>query len=200
MKKLVFEGAEARTYLTEFNGKKAIEKFRAEKKYRRKELDEKIRTERTRDEVNLLHKAKLAGIRTPVIYSVDKKNSVIVMEYIKAKKLKEQINSMKPKSFKRIGKEIGLLHNARIVHGDLTTNNILLEKEKLYFLDFGLGFNSNKVEDFAVDLLGFKRTFLSSYPEKAKEWNAIKKGYSFWGKGKEVIKRIEEVEKRGRYL
>ncbi|MBU2100463.1 MAG: KEOPS complex kinase/ATPase Bud32 [Candidatus Micrarchaeota archaeon] len=200
MKKLVFEGAEARTYLTEFSGKKAIEKKRIPKKYRHKKLDDKIRNTRTRDEVNLLHKAKLAGIRTPVIYSVDKKNSVIVMEYLKAKKLKEQINSMKIKNFSQTGKEIALLHKAGIVHGDLTTNNILLEKEKLFFLDFGLGFNSNKIEDFAVDLLGFKKTFLSGNPEKRKEWKEIEKGYCFWEKRKEVIGRIKDIEKRARYL
>ncbi|MBU2476448.1 Kae1-associated serine/threonine protein kinase [Candidatus Micrarchaeota archaeon] len=200
MKKLVFEGAEARTYLTEFDGRQAIEKKRIPKKYRHKKLDDKIRNTRTRDEVNLLHKAKLAGIRTPVIYSVDKKNSVIVMEYLKAKKLKEQINSMKIKNFSQTGKEIALLHKAGIVHGDLTTNNILLEKEKLFFLDFGLGFNSNKIEDFAVDLLGFKKTFLSGNPEKRKEWKEIEKGYCFWEKRKEVIGRIKDIEKRARYL
>jgi len=197
--KLLFEGAEARTYLTEFSGKKAIEKKRIPKKYRNKKLDEKIRKERTRDEINLLHKAKLAGVRTPIIYSVDRKNSVIVMECLKAKKLREQINSMKAKNFRETGKKIALLHKAGIVHGDLTTNNILLAKEKLFFLDFGLGFNSKKEEDFAVDLLGFKRTFLSDNPEKIKEWKEIEKGYK-WEKGKAVLKRIQEVEKRGRYL
>jgi Kae1-associated kinase Bud32 len=199
MKELVFEGAEARTYLTEFNGTKAIEKERTKKKYREKELDEKIRRERTREEANLIHKAKLAGVRTPIIYKIDKKKNSIVMEFIKAQKIKEKINSLKEKDFTEIGKNIALLHSNSIVHGDLTTNNILFKKGKTYFIDFGLGFKSNKTEDFAVDLLGFKKTFLSSYPEKRKEWKLIEKGYK-WKKRKEVIERIKKVEKRARYL
>jgi len=200
MKKLIFEGAEARTYLTEFLGRKAIEKHRVTKKYRNKELDEKIRKNRTRDEVNLLHKAKLAGIRTPVLFDVNKEKSIILMELIKAKKMKDAVNTMKKKDFELLGKQISLLHSNQIVHGDLTANNILFEKNKFYFIDFGLGFNSKKTEDFSVDLLGFKRTFLSSYPEKKTEWNWITKGYEKSVRGKEVIKRIELVEKRGRYL
>lgn len=200
MKKLIFEGAEARTYLIERFGRKAIEKHRVAKKYRRKELDEKIRRERTRDEVNLLHKAKLAGVRTPVLFEVKKEKGIILMEYIKAKKIQEKVNKLNKKDFELLGKEISLLHSNQIVHGDLTTNNILFGKNKFYFIDFGLGFNSKKTEDFSVDLLGFKRTFLSSYPEKKKQWNWITKGYEKWIKGKEVIKRIIAVEKRGRYL
>jgi len=199
MKKLIFEGAEAKTYLTEFNGKKAVEKQRNRKKYREKKLDEKIRTNRTRDEINLIHKAKLAGIRTPVIYEIDRKNSVIVMEYISAKKLKEEIESMKQKDFRETGKQISLLHSNSIIHGDLTTNNILIKNGKICLIDFGLGFKSDKTEDFAVDLLGFKKTFLANYPEKTKEWNNIEKGYN-WNKRKEVLKRMDKVEKRARYL
>jgi len=146
-----------------------------------------------------MHKAKLIGIRTPVLFEVDRKNSVIIMEYLKAKKIKEKINALKEKDFLEIGKQISLLHENSIVHGDLTTNNILIDKRKVFFIDFGLGFNSNKTEDFAVDLLGFKRTFLSSHPEKIKEWNTIQKGYKRKDK-KNVLKRVLEVEKRGRYL
>ncbi len=199
MKKLIFEGAEARTFLIKKFGRKIIEKHRTNKKYRNKKLDEKIRKHRTRDEANLIHKAKLAGIRTPVLFEVQKEKGIILMEFIKAKKIKEQINELKKKDFLELGKQISLLHKNQIVHGDLTANNILF-KEKLFFIDFGLGFNSKKIEDFAVDLLGFKRTFLSSHPEKKKEWKWIEKGYLKSKHGKTVIKRIQEVEKRGRYL
>lgn len=200
MKKLIFEGAEAKTFLVEFNGKKAVEKERTQKKYREKKLDEKIRKKRIRDEVNLLHKAKLAGIRTPVIYGINNKKNSIFMEWLDAKKIKDKINSMKKKDFIETGKQISLLHLNSIVHGDLTANNILIKKGKIFFLDFGLGFNSHKTEDFAVDLLGFKKTFLASYPEKEKKWNWIEQEYKKWKSGKEVIKRIKEVEKRKRYL
>ncbi len=200
MKKLIFEGAEAKTFLVEFNGKKAVEKERIPKKYREKKLDEKIRKERIKAEVNLLHKAKIAGIRTPIIYRIDYNKNSILMEWLNAKKIKEKINSMEKKEFIEIGKQISLLHLNSIVHGDLTSNNILIKKRKIFFIDFGLGFNSHKIEDFAVDLLGFKKTFLSSYPEKEQKWNWIEQGYLKSSKGKEVLKRIEEVEKRKRYL
>lgn len=199
MKKLVFEGAEARTYLTEFLGKKAIEKKRIPKKYRQKELDEKIRFNRARDETNLMHKAKLAGVRTPAIYRIDRKKCIILMELIKAKKMAQAVNSMKKKDFIETGKQIALLHLNSIIHGDLTTNNLLIKKGKIFFIDFGLGFNSGKTEDCAVDLLGFKRTFLSSCPEKTVQWKQIEQGYKMKGK-KEVLERMLEVEKRARYL
>ncbi len=196
--KEIFEGAEAKTFLCEFNGMKAVKKVRERKKYRQEILDKKIRTTRTRDEANLMHKAKLVGVRTPVIFEVEKEKGIIVMEFIKEKKMHEKINSMKEKDFMQVGRNIALLHFNSVVHGDLTTNNILFGKKPV-FVDFGLGFNSGKTEDFAVDLLGFKKTFLSSFPEKARQWNWIEKGYN-WKKKKEVFERIKGVEKRARYL
>src|SRR4030042_1167648 len=42
---------------------------------------------------------------------------------------------------------------SHIINGDLTTSNMILNPDnKLYFIDFGLSFHSNKIEDKAVDL------------------------------------------------
>ena len=61
----------------------------------------------------------------------------------------------------KIGRIIGNLHLNEIIHGDLTTSNILIVKEdndlKIYFIDFGLSIVSNHLEDKAVDLYVLER-------------------------------------------
>jgi len=77
-------GAEAVLSFVGFLGRRMVRKHRKEKAYRAKELDLKIRSERTRREARLLHKAKLAGVSAPAVYAVDEYS--IIMEYIRGRK------------------------------------------------------------------------------------------------------------------
>ncbi|MFH1257265.1 MAG: KEOPS complex kinase/ATPase Bud32 [Candidatus Diapherotrites archaeon] len=198
--KLLKKGAEAELYLTEFLERKALLKKRAPKKYRNQLLDEKIRRERTAIECSLLHKAKEAGVRTPVIYSVDRKECAITMEFIEGKQVKKILNEKNLRICREIGENIARMHSAGIIHGDLTTSNILLHGKALVFVDFGLAFNSGKTEDKAMDLLVFRKTFEATHFNLAKGWGKVVEGYlAEESGGRDAVKRIAEIEARARY-
>lgn len=198
---LIRRGAEAELYKSEYLGKPVLIKDRIAKKYRNKELDEKIRRERTREESLLVHKAKEIGVRTPVIYKIDKIGTSIIMEFVEGRRIKDLLNKKNyAKICERIGKAVGRMHLHNLIHGDLTTSNILLHKNNLVFVDFGLGGNSNKQEDKAVDLLVFKKTFMATHFQLKRGWELIIKGYLKENpKGKPVIGHIRNVEARVRY-
>jgi Kae1-associated kinase Bud32 len=99
---------------------------------------------------------------------------------------------------------IGRLHNAGIIHGDLTTSNIIVSKKRIVFIDFGLGERSESLEERAVDLLLVKRAFHSAHYKYSKECLAsLFKGYEKI-MGHEISinvqKRLRDVERRGRYV
>ncbi|MFH1126475.1 MAG: serine/threonine protein kinase, partial [Candidatus Altiarchaeota archaeon] len=80
---------------------------------------------------------------------------------------------------------------------DLTTSNILLKDDEIYFIDFGLGYNSTRLEDKAMDLVVFKKSLQASHTKNFETiWKNIEKGY---GLDKHTEKQIEDIEKRVRY-
>ena len=92
------------------------------------------------------------------------------------------------------------MHEANLVHGDLTTSNILVEEKELSFIDFGLGKTSAKLEDKAVDLLVFRKTFEATHVElMPKGWDLIIEGYLSNGGKKQVLEQMKKVEERVRY-
>lgn len=203
--RLIYRGAEAELFEVKRNGKKMVVKNRLEKKYRRKELDKGLREKRTKKEANLIRRVRELGIVAPDVYSVNKQSGVIEMEFIEGRKLRDCLNERNISLCREIGRMIGVMHLNGIIHGDLTTSNIILRKKgkknELVFIDFGLGQNSNKIEDKAVDLIVFKKTFLATHFKLKKGWALIRKGYMEEGKeGEKVLKHMEAVEKRGRYL
>jgi Kae1-associated kinase Bud32 len=203
---LLRQGAEAELYISEYLGEKVLVKRRIAKDYRIQKLDEKIRKERTKLEAGLLHNAKLQGVRTPFIKKIDRKNFEITMEFVEGKRLKDALNEKNAGKYcRKLAGQIALLHNAGIIHGDLTTSNVLVKEKNSFpedfcIIDFGLGFYSAKIEDKAVDLLNLKKTFQSTHFKLLKAWKALEKEY---GKkatgGKQVLRQVAEIEKRARY-
>jgi len=199
LQRLIYKGAEAEVFETDFQGKKAIEKRRILKGYRCRELDSEIRGKRTRLEASLLSAARKAGVRTPAVLKVDGREKTIFMEFIEGKKARDLEGTKR--EWAAIGKKIGSLHSAGIIHGDLTTRNIIAAGNgNIAFVDFGLGFYSKKSEDRAFDLLNLKKILLAEDEAGEKRWEKIIAGYreAFPG-AKEVISRLEEAEGRGRY-
>lgn len=193
--KLIFQAAEAKIYLD----KKTIIKDRTKKSYRLPIIDERLIKQRTKREAKLLEKANKIINVPKVINNTENK---IFLEYIKGKKLSENLDKIKnSKSIcNQIGKNIAKLHDENIIHGDLTTSNMILKNNKVYFIDFGLGYESSKIEDKAVDLHLIKQALEAKHHNKFKEhFNNILKGYKISKNYKEAIKRLEAVEKRGRY-
>ncbi|MFH1587799.1 MAG: KEOPS complex kinase/ATPase Bud32 [Candidatus Diapherotrites archaeon] len=198
--KLIKQGAEAKLFKSELLGKTVLLKERVKKAYRNPELEKRINKSRIKKETLMLKKAREIGVRTPIIYEINLMKGIIAMEFIEGKTMKKLIDEGNTKYLNEIGKKIGLMHSNNLIHGDLTTSNILVQENELVFIDFGLGFESSKLEDKAVDLVGFKKVFTSSHAEMENKWNEILKGYAKTNKKwKNVEKQMNEVEKRIRY-
>ena len=206
---LIKKGAEASLYLEKWHNRKVIMKRRLPKKYRVQELDEEIRSYRTLHEPQIIQRAKKAGVPTPTILMVDLAEATIVMEFIKGKQIKQVLDDFLSEERCRlcclIGKLIGRLHNYGIIHGDLTTSNMILTPDgRVVFVDFGLSEHSPELEAMGVDLHLMKRAFQSAHYKHAKaSFDMVLKGYAE-SRGNEaaknVIKRVMEIEKRGRYV
>jgi Kae1-associated kinase Bud32 len=195
--KMIAQGAEAKIYLKKEN----IIKKRTLKKYRHKELDEKIRRSRTKKEIKLLEKASKI-INVPKIKKIEKFS--IELEYVKGDKLSEKLSSYNEKKQKKtmisLGKILSKLHQEDIIHGDLTTSNIILKKEKIYIIDFGLGFISKRIEDKAVDLHLIKQALEAKhYRNHKKLFEKFLEGYKDYQEQKRVLEQLKKVESRGRY-
>lgn len=195
--KIIGLGAEA----TLIKKSDILVKKRFPKSYRLSILDEKIRKSRTKKESKLLEKASKL-IPVPKLIKSSEKDKEIDMEFIEGKKLSENLDNLKNniEVCKQIGENIAKLHDADIIHGDLTTSNMILKENKVYFIDFGLGFESNKIEDKAVDLHLIKEAFEAKhFNHSSNFFKAVLEGYKISRYYKETLKRLEAVEKRGRY-
>ena len=196
MKQQISQGAEAKLFL---DGNSVI-KDRFKKTYRIEEIDSRLRKSRTKREAKILDKLAAIGFPAPKLVESDEK-SILTMQKIEGPRVRDILEkSDYIKLSEEIGKKIAILHNNNIIHGDLTTSNMLLNKE-IYFIDFGLSFLSWKIEDMAVDLHLLKQALESKhYRVWEKCFDAALKAYQMESKqGKDVLKRLETVEKRGRY-
>ena len=204
-KKIIARGAEAILYKEKIDGQEALVKERIRKSYRLPQIDSELRLQRTRREARLLSEARRCGILTPKVFSVDEKGCKIVMEFIKGKMLKVLFNEASEKEAadmaKETGGQIALLHLGGIIHGDLTTSNMILSEGKIYFVDFGLGEVSQRIEDFATDLSVLKEAIKSTHFRRLDVlWKSVEKGYKSSNPNAEaVFRRMEAIEKRGRY-
>ncbi|HVP26700.1 MAG TPA: KEOPS complex kinase/ATPase Bud32 [Candidatus Bathyarchaeia archaeon] len=206
---LMKKGAEASLYLADWHGRKVVIKKRLPKQYRPSELDTQIRTYRTIHEPQLMHEAKVAGVPTPTIFLVDLKDSSITMEYVEGEQIKRLLNKVSKNERQRlcfkIGELTGKLHEYGLIHGDLTTSNMILNSEgKIFFVDFGLGEKSKELEARGVDLHLMKRALQSTHFRFADEcFDAVMKGYTSVLRTeplRNVLDKVKEIEKRGRYV
>lgn len=121
----------------------------------------------------------------------------------------------------KVGRVIGRLHEVGVVHGDLTTSNLMLRpvgkkaiegeagksgdagaddgEAEVVLIDFGLAAQSIQEEDKGVDLYVLERAFGSTHPEAEEDFKEVLKAYGESYRGaKMVLKRLEEVRMRGR--
>ena len=116
----------------------------------------------------------------------------------------------------RTGSTIGELHKAGVVHGDLTTSNLMLRSPphaqdggdsanaismegEVVLIDFGLASQSTQDEDRAVDLYVLERAIGSTHPRSEPFFEELLRGYRESYKGAtSTLKRLEDVRMRGR--
>ena len=160
-----------------------------------KRLMRRIRKERNRTEARLMSEARRSGVSTPIIYDVE--DFKLKMQYIEGVPIKYLIT---PEISEKVGELVGKLHSSGIVHGDLTTSNLLLAGERLYLLDFGLAYFDKGLEARGVDVHVLFQTFESTHRAHEALIEAFKKGYqSTFIDSEDVLKRVEEIKKRARY-
>lgn len=202
-------GAEADLFVRQTDRWKTIFKRRVKKRYRNDALDDQIRRERTLSEVTILREAKVAGVRVPSILGIEAESNAFSMTYIDGNVARECLDEMSMENanllFKQLGMMVGSLHAAGIVHGDLTTSNIIVTSSGEPFLvDFGMSRRSVEPEDRGVDLHLLQRSIAASHlKDTGPLIIALSRGYretagstihqASWAKAR-------EISRRGRYF
>jgi len=189
-------------------GMPTVTKKRVSKRYRVSPLDVHLTLERTKTEARLLSEARRAGVRTPVLSDVTE--TTLQMEQIHGSVLKEALCES---HLFEAGKVVGKLHSAGIVHGDLTTCNMIVERKNtgtdneteglpsIALIDFGLAHMTTELEPRGVDLHVLFQILISTSAEHESLKEAFCLGYATTAPDAAlVIAREEEICERGRYL
>jgi TP53 regulating kinase-like protein/N6-L-threonylcarbamoyladenine synthase/protein kinase Bud32 len=197
-------GAEAEILCSCFFGRDALIKKRSPKRYRTAELDEELRSLRTRNEARLMKEARRAGVRTPVVYDIDLKEFSITMEMVKGIKIKEKLDADPDSAAEvcmKIGGTVAKLHNSGICHGDLTTSNMILTEEgEICLIDLSMGRTKAELEDMGVDMRLLERAFTSAHPGLTEAFSKLMEAYlSIKEEPEYMLRKIEEIKNRGRY-
>lgn len=172
----------------------------------------------------MLAKCRKEGVPVPAVYALDESTGWLMIEWIEGEVVRIRLNEWLRRRkdartlegsedhelvglMRRIGAAVGRMHATGIVHGDLTTSNLMLrdcEKEgllegEIVLIDFGLASQSVQDEDRAVDLYVLERAFGSTHPRAESLFPELLHAYgtSFRGAGV-VLRRLEEVRMRGR--
>jgi len=204
-----------------------LQKRDFQKKYRHPELDDRLTKERMRAELRGILRCKANGIKTPAVYFVDSKKNTIYMEEFEnvqtvnvfiGNELKESgsgdssIPSQKLKPLaSEIGSIVGKMHAEGIIHGDLTTSNILIENEnqssnannllpEVSLIDFGLSHVNSTAEDKGVDLYVLERALLSTHSSIPWFFEFVLDSYKLSNRkdGQDVLRKLDEIRLRGR--
>jgi TP53 regulating kinase-like protein len=206
---MLTKGSEAFIYSGEFLGKKAIIKERRPKKYRHPKLDMILRTERIKLETRILNAASNSSIPVPAVLGAYPEKFILILEFIEGKPLGKFLEENLEKGDKKIkdfffeiGMLTGKLHELNIIHGDLTIHNILVRKNDLILIDFGLSFITDDIEPFATDLYTFESALRAYTPKEVGKWvtyflEGYKKSYS---KANLVLQQFQDILSRGRYI
>lgn len=204
-KKIIYRGAEAEICLSNYLGYKVVQKRRIKKSYRIKNIDDRLISMRTRGESKLITEARVHGVSVPIIFDVDQGDGIITMEYLEGKRIKDILNDISEEEraclCEKIGESVARLHNNDIIHGDITTSNMILLDERVHFIDFGLGEKNAEIEAKGVDLHVLMEALESTHSKYASCFKYVLDGYrnELKSDANLVIRKIEEIVKRGRY-
>nr|TKS03499.1 hypothetical protein D5086_0000154960 [Populus alba] len=207
---LIKQGAEARVFESNFVGRRSVVKERFSKKYRHPTLDSKLTLKRLNAEARCMTKARRLGVSTPVLYAVDPLLHSLTFEYVEGPSVKDVllefglhgiVEERLDDIAMQIGDSIGKLHDGGLIHGDLTTSNMLLRigTNQLVLIDFGLSFTSTLPEDKAVDLYVLERALLSMHSSCGNVMDRILAGYRKSSKQwSSTLNKLAQVRQRGR--
>jgi len=204
-KNIIYRGAEAEIVLSDYLGKKVVQKKRVTKSYRIKEIDSHLISYRTKEEAKLISEARKSGVSSPLLYDVDLQKGILTMQYLNGERVKDIVNDLSDKKRKKlcikIGESIAKLHNCDIIHGDITTSNMILLDDRIHFIDFGLGSKCDEIEARGVDLHVLMEAFESTHSKYPQCFKYVLEGYKkeYSSNANAVINKIDDIVRRGRY-
>ncbi|KDE04956.1 BUD32 protein kinase [Microbotryum lychnidis-dioicae p1A1 Lamole] len=226
-------------------------KHRFPKQYRHPTLDLQLTRTRLTAEARSLVRCLKAGVVVPALRLVDTNQGVLGLEWIEGNSIREVLGGSKEEDqimqddehaqhdsieelwrqrgldqallLTMIGENLAAMHLANIIHGDLTTSNMMVRQVEtlaendppyqVVLIDFGLSSVSPLPEDRAVDLYVLERAFTSTHPvpllesgqEGEPHFTRVLQAYMAKMKkdgkkdeGLRVEKRLNEVRMRGR--
>uniref|UniRef100_A0A915BFL7 non-specific serine/threonine protein kinase n=2 Tax=Parascaris univalens TaxID=6257 RepID=A0A915BFL7_PARUN len=207
------QGAEAKLYRCIYLGKEAVLKERFPKKYRHPAMDEILTKERIKAELRAICKCRQMGVDVPAIYFVNAEKNHFIMErigggvaarqYIEDVRNEENFREVLVEFGRRLGAIIGKIHENGIMHGDLTSSNVLLrngDPKHIVLLDFGLSEGNATTESKGVDLYVLERAINSTHADTEFFFESILQGYKEYNEKQfnAVFKKLEEIRLRGR--
>ncbi|MFP4169657.1 MAG: KEOPS complex kinase/ATPase Bud32 [Methanomassiliicoccales archaeon] len=200
---VIRRGAEAEIRSGRWMGRPVVIKSRVAKAYRHPELDSRLRAQRTRNEARLIQEARRNGVPTPLIYDIDLERAEITMQDLGRSRVKDLLSQGSPEEARSLCREMGeltaRLHRNDMVHGDLTTSNMLL-REGIWLIDFSLGATGATMEEKGVDLHLLREAFLSAHSEIFDLFQEVLESYqSAYMGSDEVMDKVRQIERRGRY-
>lgn len=231
---LITQGAEGRLYKTTYlsSSTPCALKYRPPKPWRHPTLDARLTKHRILSEARVLVRCRREGLRVPAVYGVDEVKGTLMLEWIGGAPVRVRINEALGERgrgkdvegdadlrdlMRRIGRALGKMHSIGIVHGDLTTSNMMLsplplnqvegepqaEEGNLHgeivIIDLGLASGSMLVEDRAVDLYVLERAFGSTHPRAECIFSDVLDAYKeTFKQAPAVLKKLEDVRMRGR--
>ncbi|WP_248516065.1 bifunctional N(6)-L-threonylcarbamoyladenine synthase/serine/threonine protein kinase [Salinarchaeum laminariae] len=188
-------------------GDDRVTKRRVPKEYRHPALDDRLREERTRGEARLTARARRLGVPAPVVLDVDSRDATIELTAVGDRDLQA---SLDPDLLEAVGEHLARLHADGVVHGDLTTRNVRVidglgtdgagspADRHVALIDFGLGYDSDHVEDHAMDLHVLEQSLAGTAEQPEGLQGAFESGYASIGDDA-VLDRLRDIEGRGRY-
>jgi len=200
---LLKRGAEAELRRSTWHGREVVEKHRVPKAYRSQQLDDSLRKARLRMEVRLMSEARELGLAVPIIYDIDIEENRLVLEYVEGPTVKEVLQKRlidPPRICQMIGEMAAELHSRDIVHGDLTTSNMIYRDDRIHLIDFSLGEKTSSIEAKGVDLHLLKEALTSAHSDMPDLFDHVAAGYrQRSANAEEVLRKVKEIESRGRY-
>jgi N6-L-threonylcarbamoyladenine synthase/protein kinase Bud32 len=190
------QGAEATVEV----GTDRVVKTRNPRTYRHPVLDERLRVERTREEARLTTDARRHGVPTPVVLDVDPAAGRLVFETVGDADLRDQLTADRVRA---VARHLAAVHGVGFVHGDPTTRNVRASRSgagdgRTYLIDFGLGYYTDDVEDYAMDLHVLGQSLAGTADDAEALFAAAADAYRAAG-DPAVVDHLREIEGRGRY-
>jgi len=164
-------GAEAEVWKGTWFGKQAVRKQRRPRSWRHPDLDHRLGVRRMISEARLLIRSRKAGLSVPAVLDLDYEGGQLIIEHLDGTPLIEVLNTPNANgedikaTLRRVGEAVRMLHREAMTHGDLSSNNVLVEEDRIHLIDFGLASIEYDVERFGIDLHVLDEILGASHPQ-----------------------------------